>query len=100
MNRGPGILLTVTAALALGAGVAVAVAGTDATAKPGAIEFHRLVGGLGGGPATDLSRCDAAFDARLCPHCSYDTGPVPAGVSFCPHHVGSASDPRPNAPPP
>ena len=27
--------------------------------------FHRLVGGLGGGRAFDLSRCAIAFDSRL-----------------------------------
>ncbi|HKB03984.1 MAG TPA: hypothetical protein VKD90_17305 [Gemmataceae bacterium] len=85
MNRGPAILLALTAALVAGAGVALAVAGDDPTADEQVSEFHRLVGGLGGGPAIDLSRCEAAFDPRLCRHCAHETGPVPAGGSFCPH---------------
>ena len=51
-----------------------------------ATEFHRLVGGLGFGPGIDLSRCEAAFDPRICPHCSWDTGPIPGGREFCFHH--------------
>jgi hypothetical protein len=89
VNRGPAILLALTSALGLAAAIALAVAGTDATAEPGAIEFQRLVGGLGGGPATDLSRCEAAFDARLSPHCSQDLGPVPGGSAFSPYHAAS-----------
>jgi hypothetical protein len=85
VNRGSAILLALTAALTAGAGVALAVAGGDPAADAKAAEFHRLVGGLGGGPAIDLSRCEAAFDPRLCPHCGLETGPVPAGGSFCPH---------------
>ena len=48
--------------------------------------FHGLVGGLGFGPALDLGRCEFSFDPRLCEHCSSDTGIVPGGMMFCPHH--------------
>jgi hypothetical protein len=51
-----------------------------------AAEFHRLVGGLGFGPAANLSRCAFGFDPRLCPSCPQQDGPVPAGAVFCPEH--------------
>jgi hypothetical protein len=52
-------------------------------------EFQRLVGGLGLGPAIDLSRCGFSFDPRLCPDCPLNHEPVPGGVYFCPHHACS-----------
>jgi hypothetical protein len=57
--------------------------------------LQRLLGGLGFGPAIDLTSCEAAFDPRLCPHCSNDLAPIPAGKVFCPHHAGAL----PAAPP-
>ena len=62
----------------------------DASAR--AAEFQHLVGGLGMGPATDLSGCEAAFDSRLCPHCAWENGPVPGGRAFCPSHALSVVD--------
>jgi hypothetical protein len=52
-------------------------------------EFQRLVGGLGLGPAVDLSRCAFSFDPRLCPDCPLNREPVPGGVYFCPQHACS-----------
>jgi hypothetical protein len=63
-----------------------------------AAEFHRLVGGLGFGPALDLERCEGSFDPRLCPACSNDGGPIPAGMVFCPHHACSVFDWSPPQP--
>jgi hypothetical protein len=51
--------------------------------------LQRLVGGLGCGPAVDLSRCAFSFDPRLCPDCPLNRGPVPGGVYFCPQHACS-----------
>jgi hypothetical protein len=52
-------------------------------------EFQHLVGGLGMGPAVDLSRCGFSFDPRLCPDCPLNHSPVPGGVYFCPQHACS-----------
>ncbi len=52
-------------------------------------EFHRLVGGLGFGPALDLSDCPFGLDPRLDGACGEDRGPVPNGRCFCPRHAGS-----------
>jgi hypothetical protein len=51
--------------------------------------FQHLVGGLGFGPAVDLSNCAFAFDPRLEPGCRQDGGPIPGGACFCPRHAGS-----------
>lgn len=88
MTRGSVILLAVTVALAAGAGGAVALAGPDSTSPQRAAEFHRLVGGVGGGPATDLSRCEAVFDPPRTP----DGGPVPGGEFFYPDQGHAPSD--------
>ncbi len=92
MTRVREALLVTTAALAAGAGVALAVAGPDPAATRRAAEFHQLVGGLGGGPATDVSRCEAAFDPRLDQTCTLGGGPVPGGEFFCPYHGHAPSD--------
>jgi hypothetical protein len=47
-------------------------------------EWQRLVGGLGLGPATHLTRCPFRFDPRLCPACPQDYGPIPGGSWCCP----------------
>lgn len=49
-------------------------------------EFQGLVGGLGLGPAIDLSDCAYTFDPRFCPACQENSGPIPAGAQFCPRH--------------
>jgi hypothetical protein len=51
--------------------------------------FQRLVGGLGFGPAVDLSGCAFGFDPRLAGSCAEEGGPIPAGACFCPRHAGS-----------
>lgn len=52
-------------------------------------EFQHLVGGLGFGPAVDLSGCAFGFDPRLDANCAFDRGLVPGGACFCPRHAGS-----------
>jgi hypothetical protein len=51
--------------------------------------FQRLVGGLGFGPAVDLSACAFGLDPRLAGSCADEGGPIPAGACFCPRHAGS-----------
>lgn len=61
-------------------------------------DLQRLLGGLGCGPAVDLSRCAFSFDPRLCEDCSLNHGPVPGGVYFCPQHACSILYCRPLTP--
>lgn len=51
--------------------------------------FQRLVGGVGFGPAVDLSGCAFGFDPRLDGDCAEARGPLPGGGVFCPRHAGS-----------
>jgi hypothetical protein len=51
--------------------------------------FQRLVGGLGFGPALDLSECSFGFDPRLDGTCSTDYGPIPGGACFRSRQPGS-----------
>jgi hypothetical protein len=81
----PRLLLALILALAAGA-AAVLVADSAAGREERAADFQRLVGGLGFGPAAELSRCAFSFDPRLCPGCPQDLGPIPAGAAFCPYH--------------
>jgi len=84
-SRTPLILMVVFLTL-VAAAAAVLVANSlsrDGRARR-AEEFQRLVGGLGLGPATDLTRCAFRFDPRLCPGCPEDAGPVAGGSWFCP----------------
>lgn len=52
-------------------------------------EFQQLVGGIGMGPAIDLSACAFAFDARLACTCRSMQEPLPGGQEFCPHHTAA-----------
>jgi hypothetical protein len=52
-------------------------------------EFQDLLGGLGFGPALDLSRCPQSFDPRLCSHCRQNLEPLPGAGCFCPQHACS-----------
>src|SRR5581483_10993737 len=61
--------------------------------------FQRLVGGLGFGPALDLSPCPFGFDPRLDGACAAECGPVPGGACFCPRHAGALFAYPPLAPP-
>jgi hypothetical protein len=79
------VIVTLTLLLAAAA-AAILAAGTNPPQDQRGAEFQRLVGGLGLGPAPEPSRCESAFDPRLGPVCTYDVGPVPAGMTFCPHH--------------
>jgi hypothetical protein len=89
-THGPLLLVVLVTALTVGAGaVLVCEQRRQGAREVRAREFQRLVGGLGGGPAVDLSRCAFSFDPRLCPHCPQDDGPIPAGAAFCPHHACS-----------
>ena len=60
-------------------------------------EFQQMLGGLGFGPAIDLSRCTLAFDPRLGPVCESRLGPIPGGGFVCPHHASSVFDYSPVA---
>jgi hypothetical protein len=51
--------------------------------------FQRLLGGIGFGPAVDLSGCPFGFDPRLDGSCAEERGPIPGGSCFCPRHAGS-----------
>jgi hypothetical protein len=68
--------------------------------------FQHLVGGLGFGPALDLSSCPFGFDPRLQSSCSFDCGPIPGGSCFCRRHAGAvfpystAGQEEGHAPPP
>jgi|SRR5262245_30846454 len=86
----PTLILAVIVGLA---SVATALMIVDAGAKPArtelSAEFQRLVGGLGFGPALDLTRCPNSFDPRLDDGCAGDLEPLPGGARFCPLHAGS-----------
>jgi hypothetical protein len=87
VSRGPTIVLTLVGLLLLAAGCAVTFAmGSGSRSTTRGEEFQDLVGGLGGGPATDLSVCEFRFDPRLDFDCSLDVGVAPAAKSFCACH--------------
>lgn len=86
MSR-PNLILALVVILTAAAGLVLTAGGGPSPLEDErAREFHRLVGGLGYGPAVEFEPCAAGFDPRLCPVCSQDVGPVPGGVFFCPHH--------------
>jgi hypothetical protein len=96
VGRGPTILLILLTGLMAGAGVMLGIG--DRPRRP-AGEFHRLTGGLGFGPAVVPDGCEFDFDPRLCPACAADSGPIPGGAVFCPHHGCSILEHPPLAPP-
>jgi hypothetical protein len=53
-----------------------------------AAEFQRLVGGLGFGPALDLSDGAYGFDPRLDGDCGDECGPIPGGGYYGRRHAG------------
>jgi hypothetical protein len=53
------------------------------------IEFQKLVGGLGFGPALNITPCAASFDPRVQSICTAHLGPIAGGVVLCPHHACS-----------
>jgi hypothetical protein len=85
-------LLALIGLLAAGAG-AVLVHDAVLPEPPSAVrDYHRLVGGLGLGPAIDIQPCAFSFDPRLCRCCPNDVGPIPCGRVFCPYHAGALCD--------
>ena len=93
MRSGRALLFALLVALTIAAG-AVLVFGARPSSgeRERAQEFQRLVGGLGFGPARDLSRCEFSFDPRLGPACTEDTGSIPGGRAFCPYHACTIFD--------
>ncbi len=84
-SRGAGVLVALLL-LTAGAAAALSAGGRDGGR---AEEFQGLVGGLGFGPAVDLSGCAFGFDPRLDGGCALDRGSVPGAACFCPRHAGS-----------
>jgi hypothetical protein len=99
MNKAGTVFPALVLGLATAAGAALALDDwLPSRREERAEEFHRLVGGLGFGPALDLAGCEFGFDPRLCPACSGDCGPIAGGRFFCPHHASSTFDYAPLAP--
>jgi hypothetical protein len=89
-SKGPAFLLTLILTLALAAASVFVIDGQLQRRQADRAEvFQGLVGGLGFGPAVDLSRCAFSFDPRLCSSCPQDGGPIPGGAYFCPQHACS-----------
>ncbi len=82
----PRILLGVVVLATLTAALLVATDGRYQR-RHEAEEFQQLVGGLGIGPATDLSQCPLAFDPRLATACTGQQWPIVGGGFFCPQHA-------------
>jgi hypothetical protein len=93
MKHSPTARAAVAALIAGLTGAACLLVATDGLAsgdrRQRPEELQRLIGGLGVGPAVDLSRCPFSFDPRLCPDCPLNHGPVPGGACFCPQHACS-----------
>ncbi len=85
------LLSAAVLSLALGAGAVLATSSPPPARTARSEAFQQLVGGLGLGPALDLSRCAAAIDARLGRPCSLRHEPVPGASWFCPVHAGPPS---------
>ena len=92
-SRGTGLLVFLSL-LAVAAGSVLVVDGRASPGRSGA-DFHRVVGGLGFGPALDGSDCPFGLDPRLDGACGLDGGPVPGGACFCPVHGGGRFTYRP-----
>jgi hypothetical protein len=98
VSRGPNLVLALIGILATAASIAIIHDAAPAEPSARARAFHRLVGGLGFGPAISLEPCAFSFDPRVCPACPYDCGPIPCGQVFCPYHAGALLDYPPLAP--
>jgi len=89
-RQGPLLLLLVILTLTLSAGALLALDfWSQSRRQSAAREFQQLVGGLGMGPAVELSRCPFSFDPRLGRRCRDMYHPIPGGRCFCPHHACS-----------
>jgi hypothetical protein len=85
-----GWVLLVALLLASASAVVLAVEGRlERFREQKSADFQRLVGGLGFGPALDLSGCPFGFDPRLDGSCAHEYEPLPGGACFCPRHAGS-----------
>jgi hypothetical protein len=91
MNQNsPRILLGAVLALAIIAGTAVILdAGSDGEESARSQELQSLLGGLGFGPALDISLCDFSFDPRVGTSCPADHGPIAGATYFCSQHATS-----------
>lgn len=76
------LLLAVVLLLMLGTVATVVLAQRTPGSAARSQEFQELVGGLGFGPATELSEDASTFDPRVCPTSPGDLGPLPAGREF------------------
>ncbi len=90
-GRGPALLSAAVLLLAVAAGAVLATSSPPPERAARSRTFQEFVGGLGLGAALDLSRCAAAFDARLGRACSLRHEPLPCGSWFCPVHAGPPS---------
>ncbi len=89
----PRLVLMSLIGLSVAAGaILVAESRRNPVASRQSREFQQMVGGLGFGPAIDLSRCTLAFDPRLGPVCDSQLGPIPGGGFVCPYHACSVFD--------
>jgi len=86
-SRGIGLLLVLVVGLPLAAGVLVAGTAPSPAEVEDGDAFQQLVGGLGLGPAVDLTRCGREFDPRVEGTCALRHEPVPGGSVFCPPHA-------------
>jgi hypothetical protein len=86
--RGLRLLVALLALVCACAAVLALDAGGSPRRRAASAAFQEQVGGLGFGPALDLSGCACGFDPRLDDSCSAAVGPVPGGACFCPRHGG------------
>ena len=94
----PRMVLASLIAIFLAAGaIVVSESRRDPVSASRSREFQQVVGGLGFGPAIDLSRCTLAFDPRLGPVCEAQMRPIPGGGFVCPLHACSVFDYSPAA---
>src|SRR5262245_11811005 len=93
MSSAARLLFAGVVGLALAAGVVLVLSRRPSASEAArARALQELVGGLGFGPALDLSRCAFSVDPRLCPACSQEVGLVPGGKALCPHHAAAVID--------
>jgi hypothetical protein len=83
------LLLSLLILVAMVTAILVAEGWTAQRRQDRSRDFQELVGGMGFGPAVNLSDCAFGFDPRLDGACGEDSGPVPGVECFCPRHAGS-----------
>jgi hypothetical protein len=87
--RGKYLLIILLALVGGSTAVLITEAGIQSRQEASAQTFQQLVGGVGFGPAIDLSGCAFSFDPRLDGSCAEDCGSIPGGSCFCPRHAAS-----------